>query len=423
VTMYMRVSSSRNDILTEDWIGPYTNDQSSGLNISHMVGQFLQFRAVLRSREKGITPTLHKVIVQVVATESVHFFTTNFALDSNVTKGILTSQKVVPVSADVVFGLNTTNSVDWTEYQIVDENRVFDVSQLGENIRLGIKLISPSRSILTPSEFEEYGPYSSGLFINTVDFDFTNTSGVSQNYHFKITLYEDIGLGSPVFVGYSYEDVSGFNVDGSAITSDGVLIDTNETVHVLFTVPGTSNIRCDTYYYVQIESINNVDEGEFELILDDYSFVAGCSSSFIDVVDFNFVNNDFVVNNYHFRIKFYEDPERTNEFLTAFSGNDRSGWTVNNNEIPENGVALDANEKVNVIYRPNLELFNIDTIYYLTIDTHNSASFVFASSSYTFQINDLRSLEYCGEYMDVPIVKNFGTIFELNDNSAITLNN
>ena len=88
----------------------------------------------------------------------------------------MTSKKIIPVSADVVFGLNTTNSIDWTEYQQVDENRIFNVDQTGHNLRVGIKFISPNRSTIEPTAFGEYGPYGSSFYINTVDFDNSSIS-------------------------------------------------------------------------------------------------------------------------------------------------------------------------------------------------------------------------------------------------------
>ncbi len=37
-------------------------------------------------------------------------------------------------------------------------------------------------------------------------------------------------------------------------------------------------------------------------------------------------------------------------------------------------------------------------------------------------MRDVESLEYCGEYIDVPIVRNFGIMVELSDNEFVTLN-
>lgn len=427
IKMYVRSSNSRNDILLGSWVGPYNNSQASGVDISHFSGQFIQFKVELLSDIKDISPTFHKATIQAITAEAIHFFTTNFAMTGRIHKGILTSQKMVPVSADVVFGVNTTNSIDWNDYQIVDENRIFNMNQIGENVRVGIKLLSPSRTLSEADAFDEYGPYSSELHVNTIDFLFSNNTGSSQNYHFKVTLYEDVNLENEVYAAYSFENQEGFNVDGSSIDDDGVAILANATANVLFTVPGSANITCNTYYFVKIESIYDFDaegDGTFETVSDDSSYITSCSSSFVDVIDFNFTNNEGVVGIFDFRIRFYNNPERTDIYKTVFSQNDRTGWFVDDVAISESGVTMNPGETVNIVYRPNLEDYETGTNYYLGIDAWegSQAEYVFSNSSYTFQARDATSLIYCGGYTDVPVVKNFGIMLELEDDQFVTLN-
>lgn len=427
IKMYVRTSSSKNDILLEEWVGPYNNTQASGVDISHFSGQFVQFKVELLSDIKDVSPTFHKATIQAITSEAIHFFTTNFAMTGRIHKGILTSQKLVPVSADVVFGINTTNSVDWNDYQIVDENRLFNVNQIGENVRVGIKLISPSRTLTEADAFDEYGPYSSELHVNTIDFGFLNDTGSAQDYHFKVTLYEDINLENEVYSAYSFENQEGFNVNGAKIDEDGVSIPYNTLAAVLFTVPGSANIKCNTYYFVKIESIYDFDSeggGTFDTVSDDASYIASCSSSFVDIIDFNFTNNEGIVGVFDFRIRFYSDPERTNIYKTVFSQNDRTGWFIDDVAISDSGVTMSPGETVNVVYRPDLDDFETATNYYLSIDAweNNQSEYVFSSNSYTFQARDATSLIYCGGYADVPVVKNFGIMLELEDNQFITLN-
>jgi hypothetical protein len=419
VLVYVRSSTSQNDILVADWLGPFDNSQSAGVNIGSVVGQFIQFKAVLTSTEKGITPSFYRASIKAITSESIHFFTTNFTMPARINKGIITSQKIVPISADIVFGINTTNSVDWTEYQPVDENRIFNVNQTGHNLRVGIKFISPNRSLVESTAYDEYGPYSSNLYVNTIDFDFINNSGETRDYHYQITLYSDYELTNEVFSAYSVDSPDGFSVDGIAISSGGVEIIHGSTASILFSVPGSANITCDTYYFVKIESIYDTS---FDTFSDDDSFIASCTSSFIDDIDFDFTNSGAGANYYHYRIKFYQEPERTNEYLTTFSGNDRSGWFVDDVQIQEAGALVTSGETVNVVYRPDSTDFSTGAIYYLTIEAHDGTDYVLASNSYTFQVRDVQSTEYCGGYTDVPIVKNFGIMFELDNNEFITLN-
>lgn len=420
VLMYVRTSSSRNDILVTNWIGPFFNSQSSGVDISSFSGQFLQFKAELISTEKGVTPVFRRANIRAVTSEAIHFFTTNFVMPSRIKKGILTSQKIVPVAADIVFGINTTNSIDWTEYEEVDENRLFNINQIGENLRVGIKLISPSRSLIQPTIIEEYGPYISNLFTNTIDFAVNNDTSSTNNYHFRILLYSDVGLGNLVYSAYSVNSSEGFNVDGEQVPENGVSIDAGDSVSVLFAVPGSANLTCNEFYYVKIQYIYDED---FITVSDDNTFVTSCTASFVDTIDFNFTNNESISNNYHFRIKFYNNLERTSEYLTEFSGNNRSGWFVDNVQIPEAGVSVGGGETVNVIYRPDVNDFDTNKIYYLKIEAHDGSDYVFEDNSYTFQFRDVQSVESCGEYFaDVPIVKNFAVMVELEDNEFVTLN-
>ncbi|MFA5758836.1 MAG: hypothetical protein WC942_05720, partial [Clostridia bacterium] len=338
-----------------------------------------------------------------------------------VKKGILTSQKIVPVSADVVFGINTTNSIDWNDYQIVDENRLFNVNQIGENFRVGIKLLSPSRQVVTSSVFDEYGPNGESLFVNTVDFIFLNNTGETRDFSFRISLYDYESMSSEVYTVSSYNKTEGFNIDGDTIETGGYSILDGDSVSVLFSIPGSANILCNTYYSVKVEAIYNDGEGDVEILISDSNvFIAGCSSSFVDYIDFNFTSSE--AGDYHFRIKFYENSERTNEFLTIFSGNNISGWEADGLSIPEEGVSAIAGNSINIIYTPELESFEANKNYYLTIDAWDGTSFTLLSNSYTFQARDVSTLIYCGEYYDVPIVKNFGVMLELEDNKFVNLN-
>ncbi len=417
VFIYVRANDSRTDILLEEWTGPFTLTQSAGVDISYVSGQFIQFRAVLRSEQKGISPSLRNVLIRLISGEAVHFFTTNFVLPSRMTKGILTSQKFVPVSADIVFGINTTNSVDWTEYQIIDENRLFDVTQFGENMRVGIRFITPDRSALLPTDFDEYGPYGTDIFINTIDFVFTNT-GPAGEFNFRITLYEDINMTIPVFEAFSSTDQDNFSADSEAFPADGKEVASNASTRILYTVPGYANINCDTYYFVKIESYDNTS---FDTLSDDHSFISGCSASFVDIIDFEF-RNESTTANFHFRIQFYSNAERTNLYRTEFSGNNREGWTSNSADIPEGGVEIVNGATANISFEPDLSDFSSNTLYYITIDTYNGNVFELSSNSYTFQAHDASSLIYCGPYFDVPIVYNFGLMFEMLGNELLTLN-
>jgi len=408
------------DIVLEDYQGPFTIDQAGGVDISFLSGQFIQFKAQLTSQVKDISPALHRATLKSITSQAVHFFTTNFVLGSRLTKGILTSKKLLPVASEVVFGLNTSNSVDWTDYQIIDENRIFATSdiQIGENMRVGIRFITPARSGLEAAEFDEYGPYNTNLFINTIDFNFKNT-GPAADYHFKVTLFSDIGLTDPILVASTDDNTLGWSTNSALFPALGVNVGTNASTRVLFTVPGAANIKCNTFYFVKIEALTSETS---EVVLDTYAFIAGCSASFIDTIDFEFTNTSTSAKNFDFRIRFYEDAERTMLFKTVFSANDQTGWFVNDNLIASEGIELSRRESANILFRPALTDFEANKLFYVVIDAFDGEKFTLESNSFTFIARDISSLIYCGGYTDVPVVKNFGMMFELENKKFLTLN-
>jgi hypothetical protein len=221
----------------------------------------------------------------------------------------------------------------------------------------------------------------------------------------------------------SADDPDSFSTDGEDFPSGGKVLDPGDEVQILFAPPGSANIQCDTFYFVKVIAINRTDDTE-ETIIDDRAFISGCNASFINTIDFDFTNGTGSTSDFHFRIRFYKDEERTNLALTRFSSNDRSGWSVDNEDIDEEGVSVEDGETVSVAFTPDITESDLeaDMIYHLTIDAYDGSEFILASNSYTFQATDPSLLIYCGEYMDVPVVKNFGLMFELANNELVTLN-
>jgi hypothetical protein len=199
----VRTGDSRDDLLDSEFEIMFDGTAQTG-DISFINGQYLQFRVTMKSEIRDLSPSLRSVIVRSIASESTHFFTTNFLLPSRLKSGILTSTKLIPVAADIVFGFNLNNSVDFAEYQIIDENRVFtsNSEQVGDNLRVGIRLITPSRGETIAEDFGEYGPYNSLLFFNAVEFPFTNTNN-EDLFHFRISFYEDFARTNLAYQAYS----------------------------------------------------------------------------------------------------------------------------------------------------------------------------------------------------------------------------
>lgn len=421
LTFYIRTGATRDEVLNNEFLTSFNGSEQRSADISFLSGQHLQVKVVMTSKVRGMSPSLRKLTVKSIAGESVHFFTTNFVLPSRVKSGLITSHSkpFIPVSADVIFGINTNNSVDFSDYQIIDENRVFttDNTQVGSNLRIGIRLLTPTKGESISESFGEYGPYSSPLFFNSVQWNYAN-SGTESLFNFKVSFYENIDMQNSIYEASSLDSTSGFSFDGELLSSTGALIGEGVSGSLSFTPPTDAPLICNNYYYVKIEVIDS--ESNITTISDSHSFVQACGVSYVDVIDFDFTNTS-LLSNFHFRVRFYDNQERTNLVYTAFSGNDTNGWEINGDIIPPDGYPISGATTVSVIFQPDLSNFNENTIYYLSIDAFDGSQFIMNSNSFTFKAKNIASGIYCGEYSDVPVVKNFGVIFELDDGQMVTL--
>jgi hypothetical protein len=332
----------------------------------------------------------------------------------------LTSTKLLPVAADIVFGINTNNSTDFAEYQIIDENRIFttESEQIGSGLRVGIRFITPSRFEVSDEVPGEYSPYGLPLLFNSVEWSYQNVELLEVNYDFKVSFYDDHELTNLVYVSNTKLSTAGFSVDGEIFPTGGSAFSSLQSRDFSFTPVGATTLKCNTYYYVKIESINGDNTS---LVSSSHAFIQSCGTTYVDVISFDFVNTSQSLENYHFRIRFYNDPERTDLKYTAFSGNDLSNWTVGELAIPVEGVQADPGEVLTVNYSPLLSNIDAGKIYYLSIDVYNGEIFENNSNSFSFKANDLNSQIYCGSYSNVPVIKNFAIMFELENNEFISM--
>lgn len=420
--VYIRVGNTRDEVLDAPFNVVFDGAESSG-DISYLTGQYLQFKVVMTSTVRGLSPSLRSVVVRSIASQATHFFTTNFVLPSRVKSGILTSTKMIPVAADIIFGIDTNNSTDFRDYQIVDENRIFttDGRQVGSSLRVGIKLLTPSKGETIAQDFGEYGPYSTALFFNAIDWSYTNDATSDDTFHFRVSFFDasDFSLSSPIYQAYSGDDADGFSDDGEVFQTTGALIEAGDTSSFSFVPVGETPIKCNTYYFVKVEVRNG--SGTWTTIFDNRSFIEACGTTFVDEIDFDFTNEG-LTKDYNFRIRFYDNPERTDLFLTAYSGNDQTGWTYEDGSaFSSTGVNIPGGSTFTISYAPSLSLFETGKVYYLSIDAFDGTRFVNNSNSFTFKARNVDSGIYCGPYVDVPVVKNFAIMFELEGNQFVTL--
>ena len=192
--------------------------------------------------------------------EASHLFTTNFILPSRVKRGILTSDKFIPVSADIIFGINTDNSTEFNDYQIVGENRLFttDSLQIGKGLRVGVRLLTPQASDQAASPPVEYGPYGYGVDINSVEFNYINTELNSRIINFNINFYNDVNLTSLVDSYNTVDNLELFRINGDAFpTGEGYSISPDETIYVSLIPSSDNSFICDHEYFTKISTIHS----------------------------------------------------------------------------------------------------------------------------------------------------------------------
>ena len=416
----VRTAGSRDEILDSDFNIEFSHPLREA-DISFLSGQFIQFKVIMTSQVRGLSPSLRSVTIKSIASQSTHFFTTNFVLPSKVKSGIMTSTKMIPISSDIIFGINTNDNTDFANYQIIDENRIFQTNdnQSGKNIRVGIKFITPTRGASIAEDFGETGPYNSELFLNSVSWTHENSSENQKAFHFRVSFFETNNFENLVYTASSADSVSGFSDRGNPFSSTGSVIGGNGTASYSFVPVGENPLVCNQFYWVKVDVID--DQNQIETILTDVTFVESCGTTFIDNIDFNFENNQDQSTTYQFRIRFYNNPERTDLFKTVFSGNDISGWFANDQPITDDGVTLAQGDKETISFEPDLSEFDPSKIFYLSIDAFDGSEFKKNNNSFTFRARDIDSSIYCGPYLDVPVLKNLSFTFELEGNEFVTL--
>lgn len=418
LTISVRTAKTRDQIVTASWTD-FTEDQFEGVDISTLSGQFIQFKATLASSVRGISPSLYKVVITSVIQASVHYFTTNFVMPSSVTKGILTATTVIPVSSDIVFGINTNNSVDFSDYQIIEPNKLFvlGADQIGTNLRVGVKLISPTRPTPQTDDYSSTDGYGESLYLNVINFTYTN-SGSAGHKNFRVTFFNDFARTDTAAVLNTVTSQEGWSTNGVAFPSSGINMNNGDTASVICSIDGTSALRCNQYYYLTIEVFNGSTYSTFQ---SNHSFIAGCNTTYVDSLAFDFTNSSGSTKTYQFRMRLYEDAARTTLLKTQFSGSSNAGWTVNSSILPQAGTTMINSATVAIGFLPDISDLTYNTIYYLVLDAYDGTSYTNISQNWTFRSTPISS-EYCGEYSDVPILKNFAIMFELNDGEFVMLN-
>ena len=144
------------------------------------------------------------------------------------------------------------------------------------------------------------------------------------------------------------------------------------------------------------------------------------STSFIDYVDFEFLNESALTQDFHFRIRFYTDAAMTNLYLTKFSSTDQEGWIINDTiTISADGESVGPGDEIQVTYYPDASEFGAGIMYYMIIDIWDGTSFTVGESGVTFVSSGEDSED---KYANIPRVDGFSVIIELEDGQTLRLN-
>jgi len=151
VKIKARVGETPESLLQEDWtvfsagIGETAGSESmDGFNGR---GSYVQVAAEMETESSGVTPQLSRIAVFYETKHAVYFFTTKFVLDraSNVQMGLITGRMTVPEKTEVKFGIAGSNTADWSEYAVVELDKMFAMSEEARRrFKVGIKFVSYS---------------------------------------------------------------------------------------------------------------------------------------------------------------------------------------------------------------------------------------------------------------------------------------
>jgi hypothetical protein len=245
VSIQIRSGATEDSVLDADWSEILIKNNEGYVAIEYLKDQFIQFRAILTSRTRNVSPSLHSVTIRNLTSAATHFFTTNFVLPKKVISGILTDNAIIPVSADIVFGINTKNSVNFADYQIIEPNRIFTAnsSQFGTNLRVGVKFITPG--IASQISQDPYNEFTHSCIVN---FNFVNTDVVAKTFHFRISFYNDVQHTQLAYRFFTGTDQTGWSYSNDLdFPSSGIVIPSSSSRNVIFT-PGEQVIGANIFY-------------------------------------------------------------------------------------------------------------------------------------------------------------------------------
>lgn len=159
IDVYVRVGKTEDEILDQSWIfvGNYdVNDINVSLDNFNNFGSYVQVKAILSTENINESPSLHNLRIFYKKSSGVYFYTKKYKLSKNTNpKSLMIVANVSePKYTEIKFGICGEESGNWSDYHIVDVNKMIDVpSSITDKIKIGIKLSSYSTEIPIVDEF------------------------------------------------------------------------------------------------------------------------------------------------------------------------------------------------------------------------------------------------------------------------------
>jgi hypothetical protein len=408
---------------------PYSVSYSwpeSGSDISFMPGSFIQFKIILKTAV-DVSPRIDSLIITENAGSTSNLITTLFELPSKLKRGIITTDSQIPSSAAIIAGFTLRDATEFSEYQEVPIDRIFEPSSFntGDKLRIGFKLISPrgEGSLVEPPPPDPNDP-NTPLSLNTMQWVYENSLSSAIVVDFRVNFFSDYAMSNPLVSINTISNPQLFKVDSNPFPTDGGAVFASGQTRGMSLIPTGYPFACNTNYYVSIDaSINGADFHPTPPART--RFVKQCGVNFLDVVAFNYVNQG-TPGRFHFRINVYSDPERNNLVTNFFSYYGTSGWTANNSPYGYDGVAIASGESKYIQFIvPNSEDLSNEVTYYLVLQAYDlenpEAGFSFNDSSYSFRIRGDSTGTDCGNISNVPVIRGFCMMFELEDGRLVKM--
>ena len=429
IRMYVRVSETKADLTTAAF-QLEIDELENNVDISFLSGQYLQIKVVLSSTV-DISPYVSQIVVTNNAGSASHFFTNTFPLPASIKRGIITLDKDVPIGSDIIIGVSGTDATDFSQYQIIPENRIFslDSSYQGDKLRVGFRFITP-QSVSTTQSGEDIGSIEGlgSILSNSVAFEFENNTGTIRLVDFKIEIFEDANL---IIRKTEFDSLSSpqlFRINGNPFPSGGGVSVLSGFEYKIHFIPFGAELSCDVTYYVRVSVIEGGTTSTYGSTI---PLQRLCGVNFINDIVFTYINSQPSVQNLHFEIAFYEDEIRSSLFRSYSSQYASFIYTYLADffAYPQSGLILEPNQSSVLSF--GLDAFELSKFtqsknYYVTIsyfDLNQPAlSRSVESMNFTFRVSMIDDTISCGSISGVPVLKGFAFMFELEDGRLIKFN-